>query len=99
VVGHHSRATVQQNTGAGRDEIVALLNEFLAKLDETDLPQGSPESLRELAEAARDLASEPKPKWHAVRTMVATIADHLPKASALTIIITNVQTLIGHLVH
>lgn len=99
VVGHHSSASVQQSAGAGRDDVVALLNKFLAELNEDGLPQGSQESLRELAETARDLASEPTPKWHAVRSMVATIADHLPKASALTIIITNVQTLIGHLVH
>ncbi|HEY2519583.1 MAG TPA: hypothetical protein VGJ19_05695 [Streptosporangiaceae bacterium] len=99
VVGHHSSAEVHQGAETGRDDVVVLLNEFLAKLNETDPPPANPENLRELAETARDLASEPKPKWHAVRSMVATIAEHLPKASALTIIISNVQSLIGHLLH
>ena len=76
--------------------MIAKLDEFLSLLAAGEMPVPDPFSTRELAETARDEAGKPEPKWHAVRGMLTAIAVGLPRVSALTDIIVNVQALISH---
>lgn len=83
----------------GQKDVVAMLEDFLQRLEASNAAAPDSADVRELAETARDEASKQEPKWRAIRGMLDVIAERLPPASALTTIIVNVQTLIGHVSH
>jgi hypothetical protein len=98
-VGHGSWASVGSEAAVEQKDIVAQLEDFLHRLDEDGPAIPGSADIRDLAETARDEASKQEPKWRAVRSILTSIADRLPPASALTTIIVNVQTLVGHTIH
>lgn len=93
-IGNGTHVTVNQPQSSTRDEVSALLEDFMRSLELYGDSLSDAKGVRELTAAASTEVALPSPKWHAVHRLLARIAGGVAGIAALTDAINNIQALV-----
>lgn len=97
-IGDGAHASVIQPQPHMRDELSALLDEFMHSLERYGDAIGDAERVRKSVLDARAEVARPSPKWQAVRQTLTRIAASVAGVAALTDAINNIQALVAHII-
>jgi hypothetical protein len=97
VIGNNSSSWVNVHVTAPQQEALAVLDEFIRKLDLYEKSISDVHRVRQGALAARTEIAEPLPKWERIRSLLRGVAASVAGVAALSDLVNNALSIVAHL--